>query len=51
MERLATVVQAGRIDSGKMITHKFHGLDSIEEDFTLMLNKPKDLIKPLVFFE
>lgn len=51
MERLAAVVQAGRVDPGKMITHKFHGLDSIEEAFNLMVNKPKDLIKPLVLFE
>ena len=51
MERLAAMVQEGRVDPGKMITHKFYnGLDSIEEAFALMTNKPKDLIKPLVFF-
>lgn len=51
MERLAAVVQAGRVDPGKMITHKLYGLESIEEAFNLMVNKPKDLIKPLVFFK
>jgi len=51
MERLVAMIEAGRVDPGKLITHKFHGLDSIEEAFNLMINKPKDLIKPLVFLE
>lgn len=51
MERLSAVVMADRVDPGKLITHKFHGLDSIEEAFKLMVDKPRDLIKPLVYFE
>lgn len=50
-ERLLSMIQAGRIDPGKMITHKFNGFQSIEDAFLLMAEKPKDLIKPLVYFE
>lgn len=49
-ERLLAMVQAGRVDPGKMITHKFEGLDSMEEAFQLMVDKPKELIKPAVYF-
>ena len=51
MERLISVVQAGRVDPSKMITHRFQGLDSIPEAFELMVKKPKDLIKPVVCFD
>jgi threonine dehydrogenase-like Zn-dependent dehydrogenase len=50
MERLLAIVQAGRVDPGKMITHRFKGLESIPEAFQLMVNKPRDLIKPVVSF-
>ena len=48
MERLAAMVMAGRIDPSKMLTHRFEGLDSIEEALFLMKDKPADLIKPVV---
>lgn len=51
MERLLSVVQAGRVDPSKLITHKFYELEAIEDAFNLMVNKPKDLIKPLVLFK
>ena len=51
MERLLAMVAAGRVDPGKMITHRFEGLDSIEQAFELMVNKPRDLIKPIVLFK
>jgi threonine dehydrogenase-like Zn-dependent dehydrogenase len=50
MERLIAIVQAGRVDPGKMITHRFKGLDAIPEAFQLMVNKPRDLIKPVINF-
>ena len=50
-ERLLAMIVAGRVDPGKMITHKFKGLDAIEDAFMLMKDKPKDLIKPLVYFD
>ena len=51
MERLLAMVEAGRVDPSKLITHRFEGLDSIEEAFELMVNKPRDLIKPIVLFQ
>ena len=51
MERLLSMVESGRVDPGKMITHRFNGLDSIEDAFMLMVNKPRDLIKPIVLFD
>jgi threonine dehydrogenase-like Zn-dependent dehydrogenase len=48
MERLLSLIQNGRVDPGLMITHRFEGLDSIPEAFQLMVNKPRDLIKPFV---
>lgn len=51
MERLISLIQTGRVDPEKMISHRFHGLDSIPEAFELMVNKPRDLIKPIVLFD
>ena len=48
MEKLASLVMAGRLDPGKLITHRFQGFDKIEEALMLMKDKPKDLIKPVV---
>lgn len=47
-EKLLKIIQAGRVDPGKMITHCFEGFDHMEEALLLMKNKPADLIKPLV---
>jgi threonine dehydrogenase-like Zn-dependent dehydrogenase len=51
MERLLSMIVAGRVDPGKLITHRFNGLDEIEQAFHLMVNKPRDLIKPIVLFD
>lgn len=48
MEKLAAMVMAGRIDPSRLITHRFEGLDKVEEALMLMKDKPKDLIKPVV---
>ena len=48
MEKLASLITAGRLDPTKLITHRFHGFDRIEEALLLMKDKPKDLIKPVV---
>ena len=47
-EKLARLVQTGRIHPEKLITHTFHGLKSVEPALMLMKNKPADLIKPLI---
>lgn len=51
MQKLLSLVQAGRLDPTRLITHRFHGFDSIEEAFLLMAKKPDDLIKPVVFLD
>lgn len=48
MEQLANVVEAGRFDPGLLITHRFKGLEKVEDALYLMKDKPRDLIKPMV---
>lgn len=48
MEKLASLVETGKYDPSKLITHKFEGFDKIEEALLLMKDKPADLIKPVV---
>ena len=48
MEKLAALITTGRISPGRLITHKFHGFEHMEEALLLMKDKPRDLIKPLV---
>lgn len=50
-EKLARLVQTGRIHPEKMVTHVFHGLEKVEDALMLMKNKPRDLIKPLVLID
>ena len=38
----------GRLDPGKMLTHRFEGFENMEKALMLMKDKPKDLIKPVV---
>lgn len=51
MERMAALVQYGKIDPSLLVTHRFHGIDQVEEAFELMHNHPNDLIKPIVTFD
>ncbi|WMJ85775.1 NAD(P)-dependent alcohol dehydrogenase [Anaerocolumna sp. MB42-C2] len=48
MEKLVSLMQTGRLDTSKLLTHRFQGFDHIEEALLLMKNKPSDLIKPVV---
>lgn len=50
-EKLAGLIMTGRIHPEKLITHKFHGLEGVEEALMLMKDKPSDLIKPLVIID
>jgi hypothetical protein len=34
-----------------MISHRFHGMDAIEDAFNLMDKKAPDLIKPVVYLD
>ena len=51
MEKLAKMVMAGRIHPEKLVTHRFVGLEHVEEALMLMKDKPRDLIKPLIIIE
>ncbi|MPN34790.1 NADP-dependent isopropanol dehydrogenase [bioreactor metagenome] len=48
MEKLVTLMRTGRLDTSKLLTHKFKGFEKMEEALMLMKDKPKDLIKPIV---
>lgn len=48
MEKLASLIETGKLDASKLITHRFEGFDKIEPALMLMKDKPKDLIKPVV---
>ncbi len=49
MEKLLRLITCGRIDPGRLITHRLYSLETAEEAFWLMVNKPPNLIKPIVF--
>ena len=48
MEKLSSLVTAGKLDLHKEVTHVFHGWEEIEKALFLMRDKPADLIKPVV---
>ncbi len=48
-EKLARLIVANRIHPEKLITHTFEGLGGVEPALMLMKDKPRDLIKPLVY--
>ena len=48
MEKLGSLVAAGKLDVSKLITHRFEGFENIEKALYLMKDKPADLIKPVV---
>ncbi len=48
MERLARLALTNRADPKLLVTHRFKGLEKIEDALYLMKDKPKDLIKPIV---
>ncbi len=50
MEKLAALVQHGKLDPGLMVTHTFNGFENIEKALLLMKDKPADLVKPVVIF-
>ncbi|MGP1349496.1 MAG: NAD(P)-dependent alcohol dehydrogenase, partial [Stomatobaculum sp.] len=48
MEKLSSLVSAGKLDLHPEVTHVFDGWDYLEEALFLMKDKPADLIKPVV---
>ena len=51
MEKLAKLIQVGKLDVSKLITHRFNGFEHVEDALFLMKDKPKDLIKPVVIVD
>ena len=51
MEKLGSLVSAGRLDVHPLVSHVFDGWDHLEEALFMMRDKPKDLIKPVVNLE
>lgn len=49
--KMLDMIKYGRVDTTKLITHRFNGFDKIEDAFVLMDKKPADLIKPVVFID
>ena len=48
METLAALMETGRLDTSRLLTHRFQGFEHMEEALLLMKDKPRDLIKPVV---
>ncbi|NLA30191.1 MAG: NAD(P)-dependent alcohol dehydrogenase [Methanomicrobiales archaeon] len=51
MEKLASLVEVGKLDLSPLLTHRYRGFDKLEEALLLMKDKPRDLIKPVVVIE
>ena len=51
MEKMARLIQTGKLDVSPLVTHRFHGMDELEEALLLMKDKPRDLIKPVVIMD
>ena len=50
-QRMLNIIQAGRFSPGKIFNKEYHGFDEIEEAFKIMDEKPRDLIKPIVYLD
>ena len=48
METRAALMAPGRLDTSRLLTHRFQGFEHMEEALLLMKDKPRDLIKPVV---
>ena len=49
ISKMLKMIHYGRVDTTKLISHRFYGFDAIEEAFHTMDTKPRDLIKPIVY--
>ncbi len=48
IEKLARLIEVGKLDVKPLLTHYFDKFEDIEEALYLMKDKPRDLIKPVV---
>ena len=49
--KLTKLMESGKLNPRPLVTHVFKGWDGMVEAAQLMLDKPDDLIKPVVIFE
>lgn len=49
MERMASLIAYGRVAPERLITHRFHGMESIPEAMQLFLDHDRSLIKPVIY--
>lgn len=49
--KLTGLMASGKLDTSPLVTHIFHGWDGLEQAVQLMIEKPDDMIKPVVLFE
>ena len=50
MERILKCIEYGRWQPEKIITHRFHGKEYLQEAIALFINHDRSLIKPVVYF-
>ena len=48
MEKLVKLLLTGRLDVVPLLTHRFSGVEHIEEALLMMKDKPRDMIKPVI---
>lgn len=48
IKKMLNLIQAGRIAPEKLLNYQYEDFDKIQEAFTVMDEKPRDLIKPVV---
>ncbi len=49
IQKMLNMIEYGRVDTTKIISHTFNGFDKMEDALLLMGDKKPDLIKPVVF--
>lgn len=49
LTRMVRLIETGRVHPEWMITHRYHGMESIPEAMNLFLNHDRTLIKPVIY--
>lgn len=51
IQKLLALIKNGRVHPEKLLNYKYEGFEKIEDAFKVMDEKPKDLIKPIVYIK